>query len=242
VQIQQGAANPNQEAGMATQRATRRTLIRTLETILRLAHPITPFITEELWQKVAPVAGRAGPSISIAPYPVSQPERIDAQAVAEMNQLKQWVDACRNLRGEMNVSPSTRLPLFALVAPQDQDFLNRWASVLQALSKLSEVQIFQDESAWTQAAQAAPVAVVGATRLCLFMKVDIEAEKLRLGKEATRLQTEITKAQHKLGNEAFVAKAPPAVIEQEQKRLSDFSNTLAKIQEQLAQLDQMAKT
>ena len=134
------------------------------------------------------------------------------------------------------------MPLFALVAPQDQDFLNRWAAVLQALSKLSEVQIFQDESAWTQAAQAAPVAVVGATRLCLFMKVDIEAEKLRLGKEATRLQTEITKAQHKLGNEAFVAKAPPAVIEQEQKRLSDFSNTLAKIQEQLAQLDQMAKT
>jgi valyl-tRNA synthetase len=242
VQIQQGAANPNQEAGMATQRATRRTLIRTLETILRLAHPITPFITEELWQKVAPVAGRAGPSISIAPYPVSQPERIDAKAVAEMNQLKQWVDACRNLRGEMNVSPSTRLPLFALVASQDQDFLNRWAAVLQALSKLSEVQIFQDESAWTQAAQAAPVAVVGATRLCLFMKVDIEAEKLRLGKEATRLQTEITKAQHKLGNEAFVAKAPPAVIEQEQKRLNDFSNTLAKIQEQLAQLDQMAKT
>ena len=242
VQIQQGAANPNQAAGMTTQRATRRTLIRTLETILRLAHPITPFITEELWQKVAPVAGRAGPSISIATYPVSQPERIDAQAVAEINQLKQWVDACRNLRGEMNVSPSTRLPLFALVAPQDQDFLNRWAAVLQALSKLSEVQIFQDESAWTQAAQAAPVAVAGATRLCLFMKVDIEAEKLRLGKEASRLQTEITKAQHKLGNEAFVAKAPPAVIEQEQKRLSEFSNTLAKIQEQLAQLDQMAKT
>ena len=242
VQIQQGAANPIQEAGMAVQRATRRTLIRTLETILRLAHPITPFITEELWQKVAPVAGRAGPSVSIAPYPVSQPERIDAKAVAEMNQLKQWVDACRNLRGEMNVSPSTRLPLFALVAWQDQDFLIRWAAVLQALSKLSEVQIFQDESAWTQAAQAAPVAVVGATRLCLFMKVDIEAEKLRLGKEATRLQTEIAKAQHKLGNEAFVAKAPPAVIEQEQKRLSGFSSTLAKVQEQLAQLDQMAKT
>ncbi|NDD12806.1 MAG: valine--tRNA ligase, partial [Betaproteobacteria bacterium] len=242
VQIQQGAANPIQEAGMAVQRATRRTLIRTLETILRLAHPITPFITEELWQKVAPVAGRAGPSVSIAPYPVSQPERIDAKAVTEMNQLKQWVDACRNLRGEMNVSPSTRLPLFALVAWQDQDFLIRWAAVLQALSKLSEVQIFQDESAWTQAAQAAPVAVVGATRLCLFMKVDIEAEKLRLGKEATRLQTEIAKAQHKLGNEAFVAKAPPAVIEQEQKRLSGFSSTLAKVQEQLAQLDQMAKT
>ena len=226
------------------QRGTRRTLIRTLETILRLAHPIIPFITEELWQKVAPVAGRGAPatsdasgrasaSVAIAAYPVSQPERIDPQAEAHVAKLKAVVDACRNLRGEMNVSPATRLPLFVV---GDEAFMTAAAPVLQALAKLKEVTVFADEAAWATAAQAAPVAMVGAARLCLFMEVDVAAEKARLGKEATRLEGEIAKATAKLGNEAFVAKAKPAVIEQEQKRLADFTATLAKLREQLARL------
>ena len=221
----------------AQQRGTRRTLIRTLETILRLAHPLIPFITEELWQKVAPVAGRAGESVSIAAYPVSQPERIDAAAMAEVARLRQYVDACRNLRGEMNVSPSTRLPLYALAGNAGEAaFLTQWAPVLQALSKLSEVKVFATEAEWVNAAQAAPVAVVGEARLCLHMEVDVAAEKARLGKEATRLEGEIAKAKAKLSNEAFVAKAPPAVIEQENKRVADFAATLAKIRDQLARL------
>lgn len=215
------------------QRATRRTLIRTLETILRLAHPIIPFITEELWQKVAPVAGRAGESVSIAAYPVATPERIDAAAEAHVVQLKAMVDACRNLRGEMNVSPAQRLPLYAV---GDATFLTSIAPVLQSLAKLSEVKVFADEASWTEAAQAAPVAVVGESRLCLFMEIDVAAEKARLGKEAARLSGEIAKAKGKLSNEAFVAKAPPAVIEQEQKRLADFGATLAKIEQQLQRL------
>jgi len=215
------------------QRGTRRTLIRTLETILRLAHPIIPFITEELWQKVAPVAGRAGESVAIAAYPVSQPERIDPSAEAHVAKLKALVDACRNLRGEMNVSPATRLPLFVV---GDQAFMSAAAPVLQALAKLKEVTVFADEAAWAAAAQAAPVAMVGEARLCLFMEVDVAAEKARLGKEAARLEGEIAKATAKLGNEAFVAKAKPAVIEQEQKRLADFTATLAKVREQLARL------
>jgi valyl-tRNA synthetase len=215
------------------QRGTRRTLIRTLETILRLAHPIIPFITEELWQKVAPVAGREGESVAIAAYPVSQPERIDPSAEAHVAKLKALVDACRNLRGEMNVSPATRLPLFVV---GDQAFMTAAAPVLQALAKLKEVTVFADEAAWAAAAQAAPVAMVGEARLCLFMEVDVAAEKARLGKEAARLEGEIAKATAKLGNEAFVAKAKPAVIEQEQKRLADFTATLAKVREQLARL------
>ncbi|OGP00737.1 MAG: valine--tRNA ligase [Curvibacter sp. GWA2_64_110] len=232
----------------AQQRATRRTLIRTLETILRLAHPLIPFITEELWQKVAPVAGRGTPatsdssgraaiSVSIAAYPVSQPERIDPDAMAQVARLRQLVDACRNLRGEMSVSPSTRLPLYALASHADEAaFIQQWAPVLQALSKLSEVRVFSEEAAWAAAAQAAPVAVVGEARLCLHMEVDVAAEKVRLGKEVARLEGEIVKANGKLGNEAFVAKAPPAVIEQEKKRVADFTATLAKVKDQLARL------
>ena len=217
----------------AQQRATRRTLIRTLETILRLAHPIIPFITEELWQKVAPVAGRGGESVSVAAYPVSLPERIDETAEAQVAKLKGLVDACRTLRGELNVSPSTRLPLYVV---GDTAFMRENAAALQGLAKLSEVQVFDDEAAWAAAAQAAPVAVVGEARLCLFMEIDVAAEKARLSKEATRLEGEIAKANAKLGNEAFVAKAPAAVLEQEKKRVADFGATLAKVREQLARL------
>jgi len=225
VQIQTGSE--------ATQRGTRRTLIRTLETILRLAHPITPFITEELWQKVAPVAGRSGPSVSIAAYPEAQPERIDEAAEAHVARLKSVVDACRTLRGEMNVSPATRLPLFVV---GDQEFMRGAAPVLQALAKLSEVKVFDDEAAWAQAAQAAPVAMAGEARLCLHMEIDVAAEKARLSKEATRIEGEMAKAHAKLSNEAFVAKAPAAVLDQEKKRLADFGATLERLRGQLARL------
>jgi valyl-tRNA synthetase len=221
----------------AQKRATRRTLIRTLETILRLAHPVTPFITEELWQKVAPVAGRAGPSVSIAAYPVCQPERIDESAIAHVAKLKLLVDACRNLRGEMNVSPATRLPLFVVAqTAEEKAFLQTSAPVLQALAKLNEVRLFDDEASWQAAAQAAPVAVVGEARICLHMEIDVAAEKLRLGKEVARLEAEIAKAEGKLSNQAFVAKAPPAVIAQERKRVADFVDTLNKVRDQLDRL------
>jgi valyl-tRNA synthetase len=217
----------------AQKRATRRTLIRTLETIMRLAHPIIPFITEELWQKVSVVAGRPGESVSVSAYPVSQPERIDEAAEAHVAKLKTLVDACRNLRGEMNVSPATRMPMYVL---GDTAFMQSVAPVLQSLAKLSEVKVFETEAEWIAAAQAAPVAVVGEARLCLFMEVDVAAEKIRLTKEAARLEGEIVKANGKLGNEAFVAKAPPAVIEQEKKRVADFGATLDKIRQQLQRL------
>jgi valyl-tRNA synthetase len=225
VQIQTGTESQ--------QRATRRTLIRTLEAILRLAHPVIPFITEELWQKVAPVAGLPGESVSIARYPEAQPQKIDEASIAHVVKLKSLADACRNLRGEMNVSPATKLPLYVV---GDDAFMRSAAPVLQALAKLNEVKVFDDEAAWAAAAQAAPVAVVGEARLCLHMEIDVAAEKTRLGKEAARLQGEITKANGKLSNEAFVAKAPPAVIELERKRVADFAATLAKVQDQLARL------
>jgi len=226
-----------QHGNAAQQRATRRTLIRTLEAILRLAHPIIPFVTEELWQKVAPVAGLPGESVSIARYPEAQPEKIDEAAIAHVARIKSMVDACRTLRGEMNVSPAQRVPLFAVAGNAEESaFLRTVAPVLQALAKLSEVKVFDDEAAWAAAAQAAPVAVVGDIRLCLFIEIDIAAEKVRLAKEAARIEGEIARANVKLGNEAFVAKAPPAVIEQEKKRVADFGATLNRLRDQLARL------
>ena len=225
VQIQNGTE--------AQQRATRRTLIRTLEAILRLAHPIIPFITEALWQVVAPVAGIPGESVSIARYPQAQPEKIDEAAIAHMDRVKGLVDTCRALRGEMNVSPSTRLPMYVV---GDADFMRGVAPVLQALAKLSEVKVFDDEAAWAAAAQAAPVAVVGEARMCLFMEIDVAAEKARLAKEIARIEGEIAKANGKLSNEAFVAKAPAAVLDQEKKRVADFSATLVRLRDQLTRL------
>lgn len=225
VQIQTGTE--------AEQRATRRTLIRTLEAILRLAHPIIPFITEALWQTVAPVAGLPGQSVSIARYPEAQPSKIDEAAIAHMERIKGLVDACRTLRGEMNVSPSTRLPLYTV---GDADFMRGVAPVLQSLAKLSEVKVFDDEAAWAAAAQAAPVVVVGEARMCLHMEVDVAAEKARISKEITRLEGEVAKADAKLGNEAFVAKAPPAVIDETKKRIADFTATLSRLRDQLTRL------
>ena len=237
VQIQTGASMEDQQAGLAQQRATRRTLIRTLETIMRLAHPVIPFITEELWQKVAPVAGRTGESVSIAAYPVSQPDRIDAAAEAHVAKLKGMVDSCRTLRSEMNVPPSTKLPMFALPANAVEAACMRDAApVLKSLAKLSEVKVFDDEASWQAAAQASPVSVVGDLRMCLHMEIDVAAEKLRIGKEVTRLEGEIARVNGKLSNEAFVAKAPPAVIELERKRVSDNAATLLKLQDQLIRL------
>jgi valyl-tRNA synthetase len=229
VQIQNG--DPSQ------QRATRRTLIRVLETVLRLLHPITPFVTEELWQTVAVVAGRKaegdGALLAHAAYPVAQPDRIDADAIAWMDKLKTLVGACRNLRSEMGLSPAERVPLVVI---GDEAFVAQAAPLLKVLAKLAEVQPLADEAAFGAASAAAPVAVVGAARVALKVEIDVEAERLRLDKEVLRLQTEIAKAEAKLGNESFVARAKPAVVEQERARVAEFSATLARVQAQRARL------
>ncbi|MEF7613416.1 valine--tRNA ligase [Aquincola sp. MAHUQ-54] len=229
VQIQTGTE--------AQQRATRRTLIRTLEAVLRLLHPITPFITAELWNTVAPVAGRAGPSIVTAPYPEAQPEKIDPAADAWAGRLKALVGACRNLRAEMSLSPAERVPLLTL---GDAEFVGQVAPVLKALAKLSDVQVLADEAAFDHATATAPVSMLGGIRLALHVEVDVAAEKARLAKEITRLEGEIAKAHAKLGNESFVARAPAAVVDQEKARLSEFTQTVARLQAQAARLDTAA--
>ncbi|MCA8481047.1 MULTISPECIES: valine--tRNA ligase [Burkholderia] len=232
VQIQNGT--PEQ------QRATRRTLLRVLETVLRLAHPIIPFITEALWQKVAPLAGRypkgkaeGEASLMTQAYPIAEPKKIDEGSEQWAADLKAIVDACRNLRGEMNLSPATKVPL---LAAGDAARLHTFAPYVQALARLSEVRILADEAALDQEAHGAPIAIVGPNKLVLKVEIDVAAERERLSKEIARLTGEIAKCNAKLGNEAFVAKAPPAVVEQEQKRLAEFQGTLEKLRAQLERL------
>ncbi|MEI7614063.1 MAG: class I tRNA ligase family protein, partial [Betaproteobacteria bacterium] len=211
-------------------RATRRTLVRVLESVLRLAHPLIPFITEELWQVVAPLAGKkTHESIMLAAYPKAQAEKIDQASEAKVQQLKDLAYTCRNLRGEMNLSPAVKVPL---ITSGNAEELAGFAPYLKALAKLSDMQIVATLPEDTNA----PVAVVGETRLMLKIEIDIAAETERLTKEIARLEAEIVKAQAKLGNESFVARAPAAVVEQEQKRLADFIATVEKLKPQLAKL------
>ncbi|WP_298831389.1 valine--tRNA ligase [uncultured Piscinibacter sp.] len=218
----------------AQQRATRRTLIRALETVLRLLHPITPFITAELWEKVAPVAGRHLPQgIVAAPYPQAQLDKVDPMADAWIGRLKDLAGACRALRSEMNLSPAQRVPLRAC---GDNDFLREAAPVLVALAKLAEVQVFDDESAFARATQHLPVVVRGEVRLALHVEIDVAAERERLGKEVTRLEGEIAKATAKLANESFVARAPAAVVAQERQRIAEFTSTRDRLRDQLERL------
>ena len=219
----------------AQQRATRRTLLRVLEATLRLAHPIIPFITEELWQIVAPLAGRhpgGEASIMLQPYPKSQPERIDEKAEAWVGQLKAMVDACRALRGEMEIPPGVRVPLLAV---GDQAALTAYFPYMQSLAKLSGTRVV-DAFPYTDA----PTAVVGDMRLMLEIRVDIGAEIIRIEKEVARLEGEIAKANANLSNEGFIVRAPAAVVAQAKERLAVFQATLEKLHAQLANLKRRA--
>jgi valyl-tRNA synthetase len=224
----------------AQQRATRRTLLRVLETILRLAHPIIPFITEALWQKVAPLAGRypqglqdGEASIMVQPYPQPQPEKIDEAAELWAAQLKAVIDACRNLRGEMNLSPAVRVPL---LAAGDAARLQSIAPYAQALARLSEVRIIADEAELDVMSAGAPSAIIGDDKIVLKVEIDLAAERERLQKEITRLSAEVAKCEAKLQNESFVARAPAAVVDQERKRLAEYGATVDKLNAQLAKL------
>ncbi|MFT3802742.1 MAG: valine--tRNA ligase [Burkholderiaceae bacterium] len=239
----------NPDSDDAARRGTRRTLLRVLEAVLRLAHPIIPFITEELWQKVAPLAHRYGErgvqtlagdalrdaqarqqfSVMRQPYPASDASQLDPDAEAWVAELKSLIDACRALRGEMGLSPSERPPL---IVTGDAARLRGFAPYLQALAKVAAV----DVQPALPAGAKAPVQIVGETRLMLDVQIDVAAETERLRKEVTRVEGEVRKCEGKLGNASFVDRAPPAVVAQERERLAGFQALRDKLAAQLAQL------
>jgi valyl-tRNA synthetase len=201
------------------QRGTRRTLVRVLEASLRLAHPIIPFITEELWQIVAPLAGKSGETIMLAPYPKSQPEKLDAAAEREITNAKELVNAGRNLRSEAKVPPKDRIAFYIVGKPSEAS-----VTASAALLRVSELRVVSELPR-----SDSPVAVVGAHRLMPHIEVDPAAERERIGREIARLQGEIAKARAKLGNASFVERAPASVVAQERERLATFETTLEKL-------------
>jgi len=220
VQLQQGDEDE--------QRATRQTLVRALETMLRLAHPFIPFITEELWQKVAPLAGVSGESISVQPYPSSGASLLDPDAEGEVARIKERTVALRTLRSKMGVSPAQRIAAFA---SGDKASLTATSAYVVALAKLSGLEIVDELPR-----QDAPVEVVGSDRLMLHIEVDLVAERARLTKELARLQNEVASAGERLANASFVARAPAAVVAEQRARLQANEATLDKVRAQLDRL------
>ncbi|MCG5031340.1 valine--tRNA ligase [Mesosutterella sp. OilRF-GAM-744-9] len=220
----------------AEQRATRNTLARVLEATLRLAHPIIPFITEELWQKVSVAAGRRDPgettSVMVAPYPKPGDFAECPQADRRMAVTKKMVEAVRALRSQMLLAPSKRVPL-AIQGPRDE--AREIAPYLKGLARLESVELV-DSIDSINPGSIAPVSIVEDWHLMLVIKIDVAAEHDRLTKEIARLEGEVRKCRAKLGNERFVSKAPAAIVQQEKTRLEDFSKALEKNREQLSKL------
>ncbi|MDO6447131.1 valine--tRNA ligase [Colwellia sp. 1_MG-2023] len=221
----------------AQQRGTRQTLVETLETLLRLMHPIMPFITETIWQRVVPLTKfeKCGDSIMLQSFPQYDETIVDNQASADLEWVKQFIIAIRNIRGEMDIAPSKPLPvLLKNVNDNDQRRLTDNEQFLSALAKLESIQVLSDN----EEGPASATAVVGDLSLLIPMAglIDKEAELARLTKAIEKIEKDSQKVRGKLSNENFVAKAPAAVIEKEQAKLADAESTLTKMREQKAQI------
>ena len=221
VQIQTGCPT--------TQRTTRRTLVRVLEAALRLLHPIIPFITEELWQVVAPLANaKTADSIMLAAYPKADPEKIVQAAFDKMAQLQDLIGAVRNLRGEMGIAPNVKAPLFVESADDLADYLK----YLPMMTRLTEAQ----QVAALPESEDAPVAVCNGARLMLKVEIDKAAETARLSKEAEKLQKALDKLNAKLSKPGYTEKAPVHLVEKDKADLAELEDKMAKVQTQLAKL------
>jgi len=228
--------DPN--ASPAALRGTRRTLVETLETALRLLHPFMPFITEEIWQRVAPLAGETGATLMLEPYPTADAAANDPAATAELGWVMAIITAVRTLRAERDIPPGKPLPLLlAEGTDTDRALLPRYRRYLATLARLESID-------WLKPGDAVPesaMSLVGQLKVLVPLGsfIDKQAELARLDRELERLRKELSKARGKLDNAGFVARAPQAVVAQEQQRVADFEAALAKLSEQRRRVESL---
>jgi valyl-tRNA synthetase len=215
----------------ALQRGTRKTLVTVLETALRLAHPVIPFITEEIWQRVAPLAGVNGDTIMLQPYPAPNPSKLDEQAIVEINWVMNFVLGVRRIRGEMNIAPGKPLPvLLQNGSVVDREFLNNNLIYIEKLGRLESLQWLKDDEPVPESA----IALVGELKILIPMAglIDKEAELVRLDKEIQKIVKDLPRIEGKLNNPAFVDKAPAEVIAKEKQKLAELQSILSNLEEQ----------
>ena len=223
------------DATAAMQLGTRRTLIDMLEALLRLLHPLMPFITEEIWQQVAPRAGLSGETIMLQPFPESRQDVDAADAVADIDWVRNVILGIRQIRGEMDISPGKALPVLLQGSGEtDRTRSTRYANLLERVGRVESVTVLGDE----EQPPAAATALLGDMRLLVPMKgiIDVDAERARLEKQKEKVTAELEKARNKLGNENFVKNAPVEVVAKERARAAEFEKTIAQLDEQLEKL------
>jgi valyl-tRNA synthetase len=227
------------DASEELQRGTRRTLIDVLETLLRLLHPIIPFVTEEIWEQVSQRAGIEGDTIMLRPYPEASDDAVDDDAVADIEWVKQFVLGIRQIRGEMDISPGKALTVVLQHASElDRQRAGQHSHLLKRVGRVEMILALEEGENPPPAATA----LLGDMRMLVPLKglIDVEAEQARLEKQMDKVRAELAKANGKLGNENFVNNAPPAVVEQERGRVADFEKTLTQLAEQSQKLDELA--
>ncbi|MES9885990.1 MAG: class I tRNA ligase family protein, partial [Candidatus Sedimenticola sp. 6PFRAG1] len=221
----------NPDASEAAKRGTRRTLVRVLENLLRLAHPIMPFITEEIWQKAAPLAGVSGETIMNQPFPSPRQALINEEAEQEMEWVKQFILGIRKIKGEMNISPGKPVPvLLANTNEQDREWAVAARPYLDFLAKTESVEILPEGDEGPESA----LALVGEMKVLIPLAglIDKDAELARLQKEIDKQTGEVTRIEKKLSNPNFVDKAPDAVVQKERDKIDAAKSALAKLEEQ----------
>jgi valyl-tRNA synthetase len=226
------------EASEELRRGTQRTLIEVLESLLRLIHPLMPFITEEVWQQVAPRAGINGETIMTQPYPAAG-DADNAEAVADIEWVREFILGIRQIRGEMDISPGKALPV--ILQNSTEDDRRRavdHAHLIQRVGRVGSIDVLGDD----EEPPASATALLGEMRLLVPMKgvIDVEAERARLEKQKQKIEGDLARTRAKLGNENFVNNAPPAVVTQERDRETEFGRTLAHLEEQLQKLTELA--
>jgi valyl-tRNA synthetase len=220
-----------QSDDVAVQRGTRKTLLTVLESILRLAHPIMPFITEEIWQRVAPLAGINAESIMLQPYPVADETRVDNNATAEINWVMSFILGVRRIRGEINIAPGKPLPvLLQNGSVTDQDYLTNNSAYLKRLGRLESITWLNSDEITPESA----ITLVGELKILIPMAglIDKEAELARLDKEIQKIKNDLPRIEGKLSNPTFINKAPPEVIDKEKAKLADLLSNLNNLEQQ----------